>query len=66
MLVKRELSRKRNIRLAVKLQYRNIKDGEICFTRQKTERTTSTLKEIRATVTLEKNAIMLTNFDNNQ
>lgn len=47
-----------NVADLVKLKYRNIKDGEICFIRQKTERTTSTLKEIRATVTPEMDAII--------
>lgn len=35
----------------VKLKYSDIIDGEICFVRQKTERTTKTRKEIRAIVT---------------
>lgn len=35
----------------VKLRYRDIIDGEICFVRQKTERTTKTRKEIRAVIT---------------
>lgn len=47
-----------NVADLVKLKYRNIKDGEICFIRQKTERTSSTLKEIRATVTPEMDAII--------
>ena len=34
----------------VKLRYRDIVDGEICFVRQKTERTTKTRKEIRVIV----------------
>lgn len=42
----------------VKLKYKNIKDGEICFIRQKTERTTKTLKEIRATITPEMDTII--------
>jgi len=40
-----------NVADLVKLKFKNIKDGEICFVRQKTERTTKTRKEIRATVT---------------
>lgn len=35
----------------VRLKYSNIIDGEICYIRQKTVRTTSTVKEIRAIVT---------------
>lgn len=35
----------------VKLKYCDIIDGEICFVRQKTERTTKTRKEIRAVIT---------------
>lgn len=42
----------------VRLKYKNIVDGEICFVRQKTERTTSTIKEIHAIVTLEMQAII--------
>lgn len=42
----------------VKLKYKNIVDGEICFVRQKTERTTKTIKEIRAIVTPEMQAII--------
>nr|WP_239063813.1 tyrosine-type recombinase/integrase [Bacteroides sp. 51] len=33
------------------LKFSNIVDGEICFIRKKTERTTKTVKEIRATLT---------------
>jgi len=40
-----------NVADLVKLKYKNIKDREICFIRQKTERTTKTRKEICATVT---------------
>lgn len=40
----------------VKLKYKNIVDGEICFVRQKTER--KTIKEIRAIVTPEMQAII--------
>ncbi|SUE34618.1 site-specific tyrosine recombinase XerC [Rikenella microfusus] len=42
----------------VKLKYKNIVDGEICFVRQKTERTTKTIKEIRAIVTPEMQTII--------
>ncbi len=35
------------------LQYSNIVDGEICFIRSKTSRTTKHSKEIRATITPE-------------
>ncbi len=42
-----------NVADLVKLQYKNIVDGEICFIRQKTELTTKTRKEIRAIVTPE-------------
>lgn len=42
----------------VRLKYKNIVDGEICFVRQKTERTTSTIKEIHAIVTPEMQAII--------
>ena len=37
----------------VKFKYKNIIDGEICFIRQKTERTTKTRKEIQAIITPE-------------
>lgn len=47
-----------NVADLVKLKYRNIKDGEICFIRQKTERTTKTIKEIRATITPEMESII--------
>lgn len=47
-----------NVADLVKLKYRNIKDGEICFIRQKTEKTTKTRKEIRATITPEMEAII--------
>ncbi len=40
-----------NVADFVKLRYRNIVDGEICYIRQKTERTSKTRKEIRVTVT---------------
>lgn len=42
----------------IKLQYKNIVDGEICFVRQKTELTTKTRKEIRAMITPEIQAIL--------
>lgn len=40
-----------NVADFVKLRYRDIIDGEICFVRQKTERTTRVRKEIRAIIT---------------
>ena len=40
-----------NVADFVKLRYRNIVDGELCFVRQKTERTTKVRKEIRVAVT---------------
>lgn len=40
-----------NVADFVKLRYRDIVNGEICFVRQKTERTTKVRKEIRAIVT---------------
>lgn len=40
-----------NVADLIKLKYKNIKDDEICFVRQKTERTTKMRKEIRATLT---------------
>jgi len=42
----------------VKLKYKNIIDGEICFVRQKTERTTKTRKEIQAIITPEMQQII--------
>lgn len=42
-----------NVADVIKLKFNNIKDGEICFIRQKTERTTKTRKEIRATLSPE-------------
>ena len=42
----------------VKLRYRDIIDGEICFVRQKTERTTKTRKEIRVIVSEPMQAII--------
>lgn len=47
-----------NVADLVKLKYKNIVDGEICFVRQKTELTTKTRKEIRAIVTPEIKAII--------
>lgn len=40
-----------NIADLIRLKYNNIQNGEICFVRQKTRRTTKTVKEIRAIVT---------------
>ena len=40
-----------NVTDLVRLKYSNIQDGEICFVRQKTKRTTKTQKEIRAVIT---------------
>lgn len=37
----------------VRLRYRDIVGGEICYVRQKTARTTNTIKEIRAVITPE-------------
>lgn len=42
----------------VKLRYRDIVDGEICFVRQKTERTTKTRKEIRVIISEPMQAII--------
>lgn len=39
-----------NVADFVKLKYRDIVNGEICFVRQKTERTTKTRKEIRVVI----------------
>lgn len=47
-----------NVADFVKLRYRDIVDGEICFVRQKTERTTKTRKEIRVTVTEQMQTII--------
>lgn len=47
-----------NVADLIKLKYKNIVDGEICFVRQKTELTTKTRKEIRAIVTPEIRAII--------
>lgn len=47
-----------NVADFVKLKYRDIVDGEICFVRQKTERTTKTRKEIRVIVTERMQAII--------
>lgn len=40
-----------NVADFVKLKYRDILNGEICYVRQKTERTTKTRKEIRVIIT---------------
>ena len=42
----------------VKLKYKNIHDGEICFVRQKTERTNRTIKEICVPITPEMETII--------
>ena len=42
----------------VKLRYRDIVNGEICFVRQKTERTTKTRKEIRVVISEPMQAII--------
>lgn len=42
----------------VRLKYKDIVDGEICYIRQKTARTTSTIKEIRAIITPEMQEII--------
>lgn len=47
-----------NVADLVKLQYKNIMDGEICFVRQKTERTTKSRREIRAVVTPQMQTII--------
>ena len=47
-----------NVADFVKLKYRDIVDGEICFVRQKTERTTKARKEIRVIVTERMQAII--------
>lgn len=47
-----------NVADLVKLKYSNIIDGEICFVRQKTERTTKKRKEIRAVITEEMYTIL--------
>lgn len=47
-----------NVADLIKLKYKNIVDGEICFVRQKTELTTKTRKEIRAIITPEIRAII--------
>lgn len=40
-----------NVADLMRLKYKNIFDGEICFVRHKTRNTTKTVKEIRATIT---------------
>jgi integrase len=47
-----------NVADLLRLKYSNIVDDEICFVRQKTERTSKTIKEIRASVTPEMQAII--------
>lgn len=47
-----------NVADLVLLRYRNVIDGEICFVRQKTQRTTAQVREVRATVTPEMEAII--------
>ncbi len=47
-----------NVADFIKLRFRDISDGEICFVRQKTERTTKTRKEIRVVVTERMQAII--------
>lgn len=47
-----------NVADLVKLKYNNIRDGEIFFIRQKTQRTSKTIKEIRAIITPEMNEIL--------
>ena len=42
-----------NVADLIKLKFKDIKDGEICFVRQKTETTSKNRKEIRASLTLE-------------
>lgn len=47
-----------NVADFVKLRYRDIVNGEICFVRQKTERTTRTRKSIRVVITERMQAII--------
>lgn len=47
-----------NVADFVKLRFRDIVNGEICFVRQKTERTTKTRKEIRVIITDRMQAII--------
>ncbi len=47
-----------NVADFVKLRYRDIVNGEICFVRQKTERTTKTRKEIRVVIVEQMRAII--------
>ncbi len=47
-----------NVADLVKLRYSNIIDGEICFIRQKTERTTKNRKEIRVVIAPELQTII--------
>ncbi|WP_291132644.1 site-specific integrase [Flavobacterium sp. UBA7682] len=48
-----------NIADLIKLKFKDIKDDEICFIRQKTENTVKTRKEIRAYLTTEMKEIIL-------
>lgn len=47
-----------NVADLIKLKYSNIVDGEICFVRQKTERTAKKRREIRAIITEEMHRII--------
>lgn len=47
-----------NVTDLIKLKYSNIIDGEICFVRQKTERTAKSRKEIRVVISPEIQAII--------
>ena len=47
-----------NVADLVQLRFRNIIDGEICFIRQKTQRTTAAMREIPAVLTPEMQAII--------
>lgn len=47
-----------NVADLVNLKFKNIIDGEICFIRQKTKRTSSEIKEIRAVITPEMQRII--------
>jgi len=48
-----------NVADLLKLKYSNIEDDEVCFIRQKTERTSKTVKVIRATLTSEMQEIIM-------
>lgn len=47
-----------NVADLTRLKFKNIVDGEICFVRQKTKRTTRVVKEIRAVIVPEMQAII--------